>query len=111
MVETTSGSTQFVRQWVTLSPPVTSGHGPIPDGELVTFFDGTAAIGTSTTASSVATFTTSSLKAKTHTIKATYGGGAKFWPRFGTITPGVGKNTTTTRCNTSPHTFPFGPAG
>jgi len=109
-VLTTSGSPSFVGQAVTFTATVTSGHGTIPDGELVTFFDGTAAIGTSTTASSVATFTTSSLKAKTHTIKATYGGDAIFRPSSGTITQVVEKYATTTSLTSSPNPSHFGQA-
>src|SRR5205807_328896 len=74
----TSGSPSLVGNPVTFTATVTPSHGTIPDGELVTFFDGTVAIGTGFTASGVATFTTSSLTAKTHTIKATYPGDTIF---------------------------------
>ena len=61
-------------------------YGTVPDGELVTFFNGTTTIGTSTTASGVAKFTTSSLTVGTHTIKATYAGDSKFKPSSGKVT-------------------------
>jgi hypothetical protein len=83
---TTSGSPSHVGQPVTFTAAVKWAYGTVPDGELVTFFDGTATIGTGTTASGVATFTTSSLTAKTHTIKATYAGDAKFKPSSGKVT-------------------------
>ena len=83
---TTSGSPSHVGQPVTFTATVKWTYGTVPDGELVTFFDGTTTIGTGTTASGVATFTTSSLTVKTHTIKATYAGDAKFKPSSGKVT-------------------------
>jgi hypothetical protein len=109
-VLTTSGSPSFVGQAVTFTATVSSNHGAIPDGELVTFFDGATAIGTGSTASGVATFTTSSLTAKTHTIKATYGGDATFRPSTGTVTQIVNKYTTTTTLTSSLNPSQFGQA-
>jgi hypothetical protein len=83
---TTSGSPSHVGQPVTFTATVKWTYGTVPDGELVTFFDGTTTIGTGTTASGIATFTTSSLTVKTHTIKATYAGEAKFKPSSGKVT-------------------------
>jgi uncharacterized protein (DUF2141 family) len=83
---TTSGSPSHVGQPVTFTAAVKWTYGTVADGELVTFFDGTTTIGTGTTASGVATFTTSSLTVKTHTIKATYAGDAKFKPSSGKVT-------------------------
>jgi len=60
-------------------------HGAIPDGELVTFYDGKTEMGTGTTVSGVATFTTSSLKPRTHIIKATYPGDDTFEPSAGSV--------------------------
>src|ERR1700675_1170519 len=57
---------------------VTWTYGPVLDGELVTFFDGTTAIGPSATANGIAIFTTTLPTKKTHTIKATYPGDATF---------------------------------
>jgi len=64
---------------------VTWTYGVVPDGELVKFFDGATAIGIGTTANGVATFSTSSLSAKTHTIKAKYPGDATFRPSTGKV--------------------------
>ena len=83
---TTSGSPSHFGQPVTFTAAVKWTYGTVPDGELVTFFDGTTTIGTGSTASGVATFTTSSLTVKTHTIKATYAGDAKFKPSSGKVT-------------------------
>jgi hypothetical protein len=102
-VLTTSGSPSLIGQPVTFTATVTSSRGPIPDGELVTFYDGMAAIGTSTTASSVATFTTSSLTAKKHTIKATYAGDAIFQASSGSVIQVVNKYPTTTTLTSSPN--------
>ena len=84
-VVTTSGSPSHVGQPVTFTATVTSAHGSIPDGELVTFFDGKIMLGTSATANGAATFTTFSLKAKTHTIKSTYPGDDTFKPSTGSV--------------------------
>jgi len=83
---TTSGSPSHFGQPVTFTATVKWTYGTVPDGELVTFFNGTTMIGTGTTASGVAKFTTSSLTVGTHTIKATYAGDAKFKPSTGKVT-------------------------
>jgi hypothetical protein len=100
---TTSGSPSLVGQPATFQAIVTSTYGAIPDGELVTFYDGTVLIGTNTTASGIATFTTSSLTAKTHYIKATYSGDAGFKPSTGSVIHVVEKFVTTTRLTSSPN--------
>jgi hypothetical protein len=96
----TSGSPSFVGQSVTFTATVTSTGGPIPDGELVTFYDGNSKdeteIGTGTTAGGVATFTTAMLAAEGHTIRATYPGDATFQPSSGKVKQVVNKYTTTT---------------
>jgi len=83
---TTSGSPSHVGQPVTFTAAVKWTYGTVPDGELVTFFKGTTMIGTGTTASGVAKFTTSSLTVGTYTIKATYAGDAEFKPSTGKVT-------------------------
>jgi len=105
---TTSGSPSLVGQPVTFRAVVTSTYGAIPNGELVTFYDGTVVIGTNTTASGMATFTTSSLTAKTHTIKATYSGDAGFKPSTGSVVQVVEKFATTTGLTSSPNPSQFG---
>jgi hypothetical protein len=109
-VVTTSVSPSYVAQPVTFTATITPNKGTIPNGELVTFYDGTTAIGTGGTASGVATFTTSSLKAKTHTIKATYAGDATFIPSSGTVQQVVNKYPTTTTLTSSLNPSHFGQA-
>ena len=100
-VLTTSGSPSFAGQPVTFTATVTSKRGAIPNGELVTFYDGATEIGTGATASSEAMFTTSSLTAKTHTIRATYAGDDTFEPSTGSVTQVVDKDPTTTALSSS----------
>jgi hypothetical protein len=100
---TTSQSPSFVGQPVTFTATVTSPYGAIPDGELVTFYDPSTAIGTGTTVSGVATFTTSSLPAKTYSIKGTYAGDATFKPSSGTVKQVVDRYPTTTTLTSSPN--------
>jgi hypothetical protein len=107
---TTSGSPSFVGQLVTFAATVTWTYGRVPNGELVTFYDGTNAMGTGATVSGVATFTTSSLSGKTHTIKATYTGDSAFLPSSGTVTQVVNKYTTTTSLRSSLNPSKFGQA-
>ncbi len=109
-VLTTSGSPSFVGQPVTFTATVTSTHGTIPNGELVTFYDGTTAIGTGTTAGGVATFTTSALTVKTHTIEGTYAGDTTFAPSTGSVKQVVDKNPTTTALSSSLNPLNYGQA-
>jgi hypothetical protein len=109
-VLTTSGSPSFVGQQVTFTATVTSVNGTIPDGEPVTFYDFTTAIGTGATASGVATFSTSSLTGKTHTIKAVYPGDAIFRPSTGVFKQVVQKYPTTTTLTAKPNPSQFGQA-
>ena len=98
---TSSGSPSFINQPVTFTATITSTYGPIPNGETVTFYDGTAKIGTGTTTSGVAAFRTSTLTVKTHTIKATYPGDATFKASSGTVTQVVHLYPSTTSVPTS----------
>ena len=109
-VLTTSGSPSHVGQAVTFTADVKWIDGPVPDGELVTFFDGLTTIGTGATASGTATFTTSLLTAKTHTIKASYPGDFNFKPSSGVVTQVVEKYPTTTSLTSSPNPSQFGQA-
>jgi Bacterial Ig-like domain (group 3) len=83
-----------VQSPVTFTATVTSMYGVIPDGEVVTFYDGTTQIGSGTTSGKVATFTTSALPVATHTIKATYSGDATFKSSSGTVKQVVNPATT-----------------
>jgi hypothetical protein len=104
----TSGTPSFVGQPVTFTATVMSQYGAIPDGELVTFYDGTIVIGTGATASGVATFTTSLLTGKMHGIKATYAGDVKFEPSTGLVKQVVNKYSTMTTLSSSLNPSPFG---
>jgi hypothetical protein len=84
-VVTTSGSPSHIGQPVTFTATIRPKQGAIPDGELVTFYDGKTLLGTGATTSGVATFTTSSLTAKTNMIKAKYPGDDTFEPSAGTV--------------------------
>jgi Big-like domain-containing protein/VCBS repeat protein/FG-GAP repeat protein len=97
-VLTTSGSPVLVGQPVTFTATVTVApkNGAIPNGGVVEFYDGPKEIGTGATASGVATFTTSSLEAGTHYIKAIYGGTATLKPSTGKLEQVVSKYATTT---------------
>jgi hypothetical protein len=83
---TTSGSPSQAGQPVTFIATIGWKYGTVPDGELVTFFDGVNVLGTDTTVSGAAKFNISSLIAKTHKIKATYAGDATFKTSSGLVT-------------------------
>jgi hypothetical protein len=89
---------------------VTWTYGVVPNGELVTFFDGMTAIGTGATANGVATFATSSLTKKTHTIMATYAGDATFKPSTGTVKQIVTQYSTATKLTSNRNPSQFGQA-
>jgi hypothetical protein len=102
-VVTSSGSTSFVGQAVTFTASVSSTYGAVPNGESVTFYNGTSEIGTGTTNNGVALLTTSALSAQTHTIKAIYSGDGTFKTSSGTLKQVILKYTTTTSLNSSPN--------
>jgi Bacterial Ig-like domain (group 3)/FG-GAP-like repeat len=91
----TSGSPSLAGQPVTFTAKVTSIYGPIPNGELVTFYHGLVEIGTGNTNGGVATLTTSSLAAKSYTIHANYVGDGTFLASSGEVTQVVNQNATT----------------
>ena len=105
---TTSGSPSFVSQPVTFAATITSTRGVVPDGRPVTFYDGDTEIGKGTTANGVATFSTSSLRAGPHTIKAIYPGQGTFRPSFGTVKQMVDKYPTATLLSSSLNPSQFG---
>jgi hypothetical protein len=72
---TSSPNPSHVNQSVTFKATVTS-NPSIPNGEVVTFYDGNINLGTGTTTNGVATLITSFSQAKTHPIKASYPGDA-----------------------------------
>ncbi len=84
-VLSTSGSPSHFGQPVTFTATVTSNHGPIPDGELVKFYDGTKFLASAPLTSGATAYTTSTLSVATHTIKARYVGDAFFKPSTGKV--------------------------
>ena len=65
-------------QAVTFTATVDSSIGPPPDGETVTFEQGSTVLETGTLSGGTATFSTSTLAPGTKSIKAVYGGDASF---------------------------------
>jgi hypothetical protein len=82
---TTSGTPSLVGRPVTFTAAVTSTYGAIPNGEIVTFYNGKTVLGSAALTGGLASFTTSSLADVTQTIKATYAGDATFGSSFGTV--------------------------
>jgi len=66
-----------VNQAVTFTAAITSTL-PVPNGEVVTFYNGTTELGTATTKNGTATLATSFYTAKTYTIKASFHEGGYF---------------------------------
>jgi len=106
-VVTTSGSPTSFGQPVTFTATVTP-H--IPDGELMAFYDGITMLASVKLASGMATYTTSSLSARTHTIKATYVGDTTFRLGSGTVQQVVLKDSTTTTISSSLNPSNYGQA-
>jgi hypothetical protein len=84
-VVTTSGSPSQLGQAVTFTATVTSKKGTIPDGELVSFYNGKTLLGSAALANEQAAYTTSTLSAGKHVIKAVYPGDDTFEPSSGTV--------------------------
>jgi hypothetical protein len=82
----TSGSPSFINQSVTFTAKATSASGPIPNGEVVKFSNGTIALASVPLAGGIAAYTTSALKLGTHTVKAAYPGDATFKASTGSVT-------------------------
>ena len=99
----TSGSPSLVGQPVTFTASVTSPSWTIPDGELVTFYDGLIALASVALSKGTAAYTTSSLSARTHTIKAAYAGDTTFKPSKGALTQVVQKYATATTLTSTPN--------
>jgi len=68
----------FVGQAVTFTATVTSTAGTPPNGETITFYEGSAVLGTAALSAGTAFLTTSSLSAGTFTITASYPGDTTF---------------------------------
>ncbi len=81
---TSSPNPSQVNQTVTFTATMTSTP-PVPNGEVVTFYNGKTELGTGATTNGVATLNTSFSKAKTYTIKAKYPGDAFHKASSGTV--------------------------
>jgi hypothetical protein len=81
-----SSPTSVSGQAVTFTATVTPSQGAIPDGDLITFSDGSSSIGTGTTVGGVATLTSSTLSVGTQTITATFAGDINFASSAGQVT-------------------------
>lgn len=71
---TTALNSTLVAGSVVLSASVRSAYGPAPNGEIVTFKDGTKTLNSTKVESGVATYTSAALASGTHKITATYQG-------------------------------------
>jgi len=99
----TSGSPSLIGQPVTFTATPISHGNFVPDGEIVTFFDFKTQLGIASTAGGRATFTTSSLSAKRHTIRATYPGDGERQQSAASLTQVVNKYSTTSSLTSSPN--------
>ncbi|HEV7220269.1 MAG TPA: Ig-like domain-containing protein [Terriglobales bacterium] len=79
IVVTSLTPTSIYGQSVEFTATVSSSAGAPPDGEKITFKNGSGALGTGLLAGGIATFTTSTLTAGLHTINASYAGDAQFF--------------------------------
>ncbi len=93
----------YVGQPVTFTVTLTSKFGPIPDGETVYFEAADQEIGTGTTLDGVATFTTSSLPARSYEIQGSYPGDDIYGRAFTQIRQVVSKWGTSTNLQLSPN--------
>jgi len=98
----------FYGQAVTFTAQVTSAQGAIPDGEPVTFSTGKTFLASVPLAGGNAVYTTSSLSANSHLIKATYTGDTWHNRSTRTATQVVKKYTTTTALTSSLNPSNFG---
>jgi hypothetical protein len=107
----TSSEASYIGQPVTFASTITSTFGSIPNGETVTFYDGNteagSELGTSATSDGVATYTTSALSVKTHTIYAVYAGDSNFKSSSGSVKQVVSlyPSATTVAANPNPSAF------
>jgi hypothetical protein len=109
-VVTTSGSPTLIGQPVTFTATATPSQGTIPDGELMAFYDGITMLGSEKLVSGMAAYTTSSLSAKTHSIKATYVGDGTFRLGNGGKQQAILKYPTTTTLSSSLNPSNYGQA-
>ncbi len=106
----TSGSPSYVGQPVTFTAVVTWAYGTIPNGEPVTFYDGTTPVATEATSNGTATWATSSLSVKTHNIRAAYAGDSTLQSSSATVQQVVSLFPTTIILQSSLNPSNFGQA-
>lgn len=85
----TSGSSSHSGQEVTFTATVTPASGDIPNGELVTFSDGETILGSAPISGGVASYRTSTLAIRAHTIQGTYQGDYTYNLSSGTVSQTV----------------------
>jgi len=107
---TASPNPSYPGQTITFTAQVTSSYGPIPDGELLPFYNGKTIIGTGVTTAGVATFAISSLPAKTYAIKAIYSGDTTFRSSSGAVTQVANGYPTSTSLSSSLNPSTYGQA-
>jgi Bacterial Ig-like domain (group 3) len=108
-VLTSSLNPSYVNQPVKFTATVSSASGAIPNGEVVTFTNGGATLGTGTTSGGVATLTTPSLTVASHNIKASYAGDSTFaTSTSAAVTQVVSLYPTSTMLTVSPNPSAYG---
>ena len=109
---TSSLNPSVVSQAVTFTATVTSPAGAPPNGELITFKNGSAVLGTAALSGGIASLTTSSLAAGVYTITATYGGDANFTastsPGLRQVVNSASKSATSTTLSSSLNPSTYG---
>jgi len=106
----TSGSPSLIGQPVSFTATVSASQ-EVPNGELVTFYDGKTMLESIPLSNGTATYSSSSLSVGTHSIRATYPGDATmFAPSSAVRTQAVTKYPTTTVLASSPNPSSSGQA-
>jgi hypothetical protein len=102
-------SSSFYEEKVTLTANVSSSGGSIPNGEKVSFYNGTAWLGTGTLSGGTAKFATTALALGTHSITAVYSSDTNFaGSTSAAIKQVVSKATTTTALTSSKNPSVYG---
>ena len=99
---TSSLNPSFIGQAVTFTATVTSTAGTPPNGEIITFHNGTAVLGTAPLSGGTAALTTSSLPAGIFTITASYPGDSGF---AASTSPGLKQTVNSTTKSATSTTF------
>ena len=103
----TSGSPSLINEPVTFTASSRFGI-PAPNGERVTFYDGSTEMGKATIANGVAIFSSSSLSAKSHDIQAIYAGDTSLKPSELYLRQVVTLYPTSTKFITTPNPSNYG---